>query len=56
VEAFVPDGMDEGQVAFHIVLERALVLPSPATRDLDVFARSLQRLRNLPLDAFAAGV
>lgn len=47
VEAFVPRGVDEGQVAFHIVPERTLVvadfflgtlsglqvLPSPATRD-----------------------
>ena len=64
VNAFVPEGIDEGQVAFHIVSERALVvaefflgtadglrvLPSPATRDVDAFSASLDRLRDLPIE------
>ena len=64
IEAFRPDGVDEGQVAFHIVPERTLVVaefflgtglglrvaPSPSTRDLDAFTASLDQLRDLVLD------
>jgi glyoxylase-like metal-dependent hydrolase (beta-lactamase superfamily II) len=64
VEAFVPEGVDEGQVAFHIVPERALVvaefflgtatglrvMPSPGTQDPEAFAASLGRLRELPIE------
>lgn len=64
VEVFRPDGVDEGQVAFHIVPERTLVVaefflgtelglrvaPSPATRNLDAFTASLDQLRDLPID------
>lgn len=64
IEPFIPDGVDEGQVAFHIGPERALVvaefflgtgsglrvLPSPATRDLDAFRVSLDRLRDHAID------
>lgn len=64
VEAFVPGGTHEGQVAFYIAPERALVvaefflgterglrvLPSPATTDLDAFLASLERLRDLRVD------
>jgi glyoxylase-like metal-dependent hydrolase (beta-lactamase superfamily II) len=64
IELFVPDGVDEGQVAFHIVPEQALfvaefflgtdpglqVLPSPGTADLAAFVASLERLRDLPIE------
>jgi glyoxylase-like metal-dependent hydrolase (beta-lactamase superfamily II) len=64
VEVFVPDGVDEGQVAFHIVPEQALVvaefflgtnsglqvLPSPGTQDRAAFAASLDQLRNLSIE------
>ena len=64
IETFVPEGVEEGQVAFHIVPERSLVVaefflgtddglrvsPSPATRDLDAFLMSLGRLRDQPID------
>ena len=64
VEAFVPAGVEEAEVAFHIPSERALVvaeflrgtddglrvLPSPAAKDLDAFAASLDQLRDLPID------
>lgn len=64
IEAFVPEGVEEAQVAFRIVPERALVvaefflgtddglrvLPSPATRDLDAFVASLDRLRDQTID------
>lgn len=64
VEEFRPDGVDEGQVAFHIVPERALVVaelflgtdrglrvaPSPATRNLEAFTASLDQLRDLAVD------
>lgn len=64
VEAFVPAGVEEAQAAFHIASERALVvaeflrgtddglrvLPSPAAKDLDAFAASLDQLRDLPID------
>jgi glyoxylase-like metal-dependent hydrolase (beta-lactamase superfamily II) len=64
IEVFVPDGVEEAQVAFHIVPEQVLVvaefllgtddglrvLPSPATRDLDAFLASLDRLRDLPIE------
>jgi len=64
VEVFAPDGVDEGQVAFHIVPEKTLVvaefflgtksglhvLPSPGTEDMAAFAASLEHLRNLPIE------
>jgi hypothetical protein len=64
IEAFVPEGVEEAQVAFHIVPERSLVvaefflgtddglrvMPSPATKDLDAFLSSLDRLRDQPID------
>ncbi len=64
VEVFVPEGVDEGQVAFHIVPEQALVvaefflgingglqvLPSPGTRNRAAFAASLDQLRNLSIE------
>jgi glyoxylase-like metal-dependent hydrolase (beta-lactamase superfamily II) len=64
VEVFRLSGVDEGQVAFHIVPERTLVVaefflsterglrvaPSPATRNLDAFTASLDQLRDLPID------
>lgn len=64
IEVFVPDGVDEGQVAFHIVPEQALVvaefflgtntglqvLPSPGTQDRGAFAASLDQLRNLSIE------
>jgi glyoxylase-like metal-dependent hydrolase (beta-lactamase superfamily II) len=64
VVAFAPDGVDEGQVAFHIVREKTLVvaefflgtksglhvLPSPGTEDMAAFAASLEHLRNLPIE------
>jgi glyoxylase-like metal-dependent hydrolase (beta-lactamase superfamily II) len=64
VEVFVPAGVDEGQVAFHIVPEQALVvaefflgtdsglqvLPSPGTRDWAAFAASLDQLRHLSIE------
>ena len=64
IETFVPGGMDEGQVAFHIVPERALVVAefflgvhgglrvvrSPATEDTAAFAASLNQLRQMAID------
>lgn len=64
IEPFVPAGADEGQVAFHILPERTLVVaefflgiggglrvaPSPATRDPVAFAASLDQLRNLSIE------
>jgi glyoxylase-like metal-dependent hydrolase (beta-lactamase superfamily II) len=64
VEALEFDGVDEGQVTFHIVPEHTLVvaelfvgtgnglrvLPSPATRDTAVFAASLEQLRDLGIE------
>jgi glyoxylase-like metal-dependent hydrolase (beta-lactamase superfamily II) len=64
VEVFAPDGVDEGQVAFHIVPEKTLVvaeffvgtksgvdvLPSPGTEDMAAFAASLEHLRNLEIE------
>jgi hypothetical protein len=64
IGVFVPDGMDEGQVAFHIVPERTLfvaefflgtdaglrVIPSPNIRDRHAFASSLDRLRDLSIE------
>ncbi|HMI98519.1 MAG TPA: hypothetical protein VK488_01665 [Gaiellaceae bacterium] len=64
IEAFVPGGMDEGQVAFHVIPERALVVaefflgvdgglrvrPSPATEDMPAFAASLNQLRKMAID------
>ena len=63
VEAFVPDGDDEGQVAFYLSAYHALVVaelfmgtgeglrlcPSPSLRDRDAFDRSLRRLLDLPI-------
>ncbi len=64
IETFVPGGMDEGQVAFYIAPERALVVAefllgandglrvrwSPATRDMAEFAASLEQLRKMAID------
>jgi len=64
VEAFAPGGVDEGQVAFHVVPEQTLVvaefflgtkdglqvLPSPGTQDIAAFAASLEELRTLPIE------
>jgi glyoxylase-like metal-dependent hydrolase (beta-lactamase superfamily II) len=64
VETFVPAGADEGQVAFHIVPERTLVVAdlflgvegglrvasAPVSRDAATFATSLDQLRHLPID------
>jgi glyoxylase-like metal-dependent hydrolase (beta-lactamase superfamily II) len=64
VEAIELGGVDEGQVAFHVVPEQTLivaefflrtadglrVLPSPATRDLAAFAESLDQLRDRPIE------
>ena len=64
VEIFQPGGVDDGQVAFHIVPEHTLVVaelflgtnlglrvaPSPATRNLAAFTGSLDQLRDLPID------
>jgi glyoxylase-like metal-dependent hydrolase (beta-lactamase superfamily II) len=64
IETFVPGGMTEGQVAFHIVAERALVvaefflgvdgglrvLPSPAIQDMAAFVASLDQLRKIAID------
>ena len=64
VRVFQAGGVDEGQVAFHIVPERTLVVaefflgtnrglrvaPSPATRNLDAFTASLDELPDLPID------
>jgi len=64
VEAFIPDGVNEGQVAFYIASERALVVAdvflgtdaglrvvlSPRTLDPEAFAASLDRLRELPIE------
>jgi glyoxylase-like metal-dependent hydrolase (beta-lactamase superfamily II) len=64
VETFTPGGHDEGQVAFWLPGERALVvaeffagrdgglvvLTSPAEIDLQLFAESLDALRALPIE------
>ena len=64
IETFVPGGMDEGQVAFHIVPERSLfvaefflgvngglrVVQSPATEGTAAFAASLDQLRQMAID------
>ena len=64
VEAFVPDGDDEGQVAFHLPEHETLVVaeffvgtedglklnPSPALRDHDAFHRSIRKLLDLPIE------
>ena len=64
VDVFRPGGVDEGQVAFVIESERALVvaefflgtgsglqvLPSPATTDQTEFVDSLARLTSLPIE------
>lgn len=64
IECFVPGGVDEGQVAFHLVPERTLVvaefflgtdrglqvMPSPRTQNLLAFATSLDRLRDLSIE------
>jgi glyoxylase-like metal-dependent hydrolase (beta-lactamase superfamily II) len=64
IETFTPRGVREGQVAFFIKAERALVVaefflgtptglqlcPSPATADIDEFARSMNDLRRLPIE------
>jgi hypothetical protein len=64
IEAFVPEGVEEAQVAFHIVPERTLavaefflgtddglrVVPSPATNDRSAFLASLEQLRELRIE------
>jgi glyoxylase-like metal-dependent hydrolase (beta-lactamase superfamily II) len=64
VEAFVPDGDQEGQVAFYLPKHQALVVaelfmgtgdglrvcPSPSIRDLEAFYGSLRKLLDLPID------
>ena len=61
ISLFRPRGVDEGQVAFFIAPERTLVVadlflgtgdglqvcPSPTTRDMNEFARSLRELQRL---------
>ena len=63
IEVFVPRGVREGQVAFFIERECALVVaeffagtpaglrvcPSPATRDIGAFAASLDELRRMSI-------
>jgi glyoxylase-like metal-dependent hydrolase (beta-lactamase superfamily II) len=69
IELFVPAGVNEGQVAFHIVSERALVVgeflvgagggltvnPSPATSDPEAFQASLAPLRRLAVERVLVG-
>jgi hypothetical protein len=64
VEAFVPDGDGEGQVAFHLPEHETLVVaeffmgtadglklcPSPTLRDLDAFHRSMRKLLELEIE------
>ncbi len=64
IEIFTPCGVSEGQVAFFIEEERALVVaefflgtptglqlcPSPATGDIEEFAESMNELRQLPIE------
>lgn len=64
IEIFTPRGVSEGQVAFFVKEERALVVaefflgtqtglqlcPSPATGDIDQFAESMNELRLLPIE------
>lgn len=63
IEVFAPRGVNEGQVAFYLKEERALVVaefflgtptglrlcPSPATEDINEFAESMNELRRLPI-------
>ena len=69
IDAFVPRGVDEGQVAFHIQPEKALVVaelfagsgeglevrPSPATVDEAEFIASLHELTELDLERVLVG-
>jgi glyoxylase-like metal-dependent hydrolase (beta-lactamase superfamily II) len=64
VDAFVPDGVDEGQVAFYLRDYETLVVaelfmgagggltvcPSPSTQDEAAFFASLRRLLDLPIE------
>lgn len=64
IDVFEPRGVNEGQVAFFIASERALVVaefflgtvaglqvcPSPGTTDISEFAKSLTELTRLPID------
>jgi glyoxylase-like metal-dependent hydrolase (beta-lactamase superfamily II) len=64
IEVFQPRGVKEGQVAFFIERERALVVaefflgtaaglrvcPSPATHDIGAFTASLDQLRHLSIE------
>jgi len=64
IQAFEPGGVDEGQVAFFLEQERALVVAeffmgssaglevhaSPATADVDAFGASLRELQRLPIE------
>jgi glyoxylase-like metal-dependent hydrolase (beta-lactamase superfamily II) len=64
VDAFTPDGDQEGQVAFHLPEHQALVVaeffmgtgdglrlcPSPTLSDVDAFHRSMRKLLDLPIE------
>ena len=64
IEAFVPDGDEEGQVAFYLRAYQALVVaeffmgaggglkvcPSPSIHDLEAFYGSLRKLLELPIE------
>ncbi|MGH2934351.1 MAG: MBL fold metallo-hydrolase, partial [Gaiellaceae bacterium] len=64
IEVFEPRGVDEGQVAFWIAVERTLVVaefllgtnaglhvrPSPSTSDMHEFVESLRELGELPIE------
>jgi glyoxylase-like metal-dependent hydrolase (beta-lactamase superfamily II) len=64
VEAFTPDGDQEGQVAFYLPGHETLVVaeffmgtgdglrlcPSPTLQDLDAFHRSMRKLLDLPIE------
>lgn len=64
IAVFAPRGVDEGQVAFLIEAEQTLVVaefflgtaaglrvcPSPATRNLREFVKSLKELERLPIE------
>ena len=64
IEAFLPDGDEEGQVAFYLRPYQALVVaeifmgaggglkvcPSPSIDDLEAFYGSLRKLLELPIE------
>jgi glyoxylase-like metal-dependent hydrolase (beta-lactamase superfamily II) len=69
VEVFIPLGVEEGQAAFFVEGEQALVVgeflsgtsgglelcPSPATRDMDQFLASLRELESLSIERVLVG-